>query len=529
MQNLFIENFRGIRQCTPIADVSSSGTISAVICSNVELKNTENGHNIGIFTAKGNKAVKDIGKTVVGQFESVQNGVSYWFVYAVDDEQGYIYQYETTKDELILLKDGLSVNNVCNGITIAQGYNDWFVFTDGIDDYLGICMSQPIESERVKELNATDAEGREIRGLGLEVQDGRLVTFCKNRVHWSAQNNIFDWGSSNPNIITGPAYQEFDRNITALVYYNNKLIVFTSDYSVYFRGNPGNVADFERGGASGGGCASFKSVIKFDNKLFYYDDKAKNVFAYYLLDSGQTRPSEGLANNVISYFQFVNERKINQIEMLSCIRGSKSEIWLKLPYENRNVILIYDYINGEWSERRAQDNIRAFALIKGGLYSASGGKVLKECTGTSFDGVYIPSEYKMNIINLRSDSNIKILKMPLVLTFDFDSENNFYIELIYNDNPEKSHIKHIVKSLKGYLIWAQSAEDENGGKWASDNNDEQGAMWVNSDKNIAMLNLDGVLPFKQLQIRIFTKDAAQEFAVKRIEFKRVRTKTKSLG
>lgn len=528
MQTLFIENFRGIRYCNPVVDVTSSGTVSAAKCSNVELKNTENSRNIALFTAKGNKAIKDVGKRVVGQFESMQNGTSYWFIYATDDEKGYLYLLDDNA-ELSLLDSSLAVGDNCNGITIAQGYNDWFVFTNGVDDYVAICMAQAVESDRIKRLGATDAEGREIRGLGLEAQDGRLVTFCQNRVHWSAQNNIFDWSSSNPNIITGPAYQEFDRDVTAVVYYNNKLIAFTADYSVYFRGNPGNAADFERGGASGGGCASFKSVIKFDNKLFYYDDKAKNVFAYYLLDSGQTRPSEGLANNVISYFQSIDERKINQTEMISYIHGNKSEIWLKLPYETRNAILIYDYLNGEWSERKAQDNIRALALVKNALYSAAGSKVLKEYVGTTFDGAFIPSEYKMNVINLRSDSNIKIPKMPMILTFDYNSENNFYIEFIYDDKPEKSRIKHIVKTLKGYLIWAKSATDEKGGKWALDADDANGGIWVSSDKNTAMFNLDGVLPFKQLQIKIFTKEPTQEFAIKRIEFKRVRAKTKSLG
>ena len=57
----------------------------------------------------------------------------------------------------------------------------------------------------------------------------------------------------------------------------------------------------------------------------------------------------------------------------------------------------------------------------------------------------------------------------------------------------------------------------------------EGGIWVSSDNNTAMFNLDGVLPFKQLQIKIFTKEPTQEFAIKRIEFKRVRAKTKSLG
>ena len=529
MGDLFIENFRGIRNLTPVADVVSSGTISAVTCQNVELRNTENSANIAIFTAKGKKKVKDVGKKVIGQFESVQGGVSYWFVYAIDATKGYLYSYDTVQDSLNLLNVDLSASEVCNGITLAQGYYDWFVFTNGIDDYVGVCMDQELEEDRVQFLNATDAEGRNIRGLGLEAYDGRLVTFSENRVHWSAQSDIFDWISSNPDVVTGPAYQEFDRDVTAIVYYNDKLIAFTKDYSVSFSGNPGNVSSFNRTGATGGGCPSFRSVIKFDNKLFYYDNVAKNVFAYYLLDSGQTRPTDALANNVLSYFDELDSERLNEIELISYVYGNKSEIWLKLPSAESNRILIYDYLNGEWTERKAQDDIRAFALIRGGLYSASGTKILKEYVSSTFDGVYIPSEYKMNVINLKSDSNIKVPKMPLILTLDYDCENDFYMEFIYDDMPDKSRTKHIVKLIKGYLIWSKSENDEEGGRWALDENDENGGIWVSSDKNTVMFNLDGVLHFKQLQIRIYTLESPEEFAIKRLELKRVRIKTKSLG
>ncbi len=529
MQDLFMQNFRGIRKVNPVVDVQSAGIISAVNCRNVELKYTENGDNVGIFTAKGNKAVKDIGKTVVGQFESVQGGVSYWFIYATDSTQGYIYRYNPLDDSLTLLKDGLSKANVCNGLTIAQGYYDWFVFTDGIDDYLGICMAQELEEDRVRFLNAIDAENRDIRGLGLEAYNGRLVTFCENRVHWSAQGNIFDWKSSNPDTITGSAYQEFDRNITAIIYYNDMLIAFTNEYSTYFKGNPGDATNFERGGASGGGCASFKSVIKFDNKLFYYDNVAKNVFAYYLLDSGQTRPTDGLANNVIDFFAGLYQDKLLEIEVISYVSGDRSEIWFKLPYLDENKILIYDYLKQEWIERKSQDDIKALAVVNGGLYSATGTKVLKEYLTTSFDGVYITAEYKMNVINLNSDSNLKVPKMPLIMTLDFDYDNDFFIEFIYDDRPDRSKIKHIVKLASGYLIWSKSENDEKGGFWALDADDPRGGVWVDTDKNNVMFNLAGLLNFKQLQIRVFTQDASQEFGIKRFELKRVKTKTKTIG
>lgn len=529
MQDLFIQNFRGIRKVNPIVDVVNQGIISAVSCKNVELNFTENGDNVGISTTLGNKSIIDFEKQVIGQFESVQSGVSYWFVYAVDSEQGYLYLYKPTEDTYELIRDGFTKTDVCNGITLNQGFYDWFVFTNGVDDMVAICLNHETESERVKNLEAIDAEGRNIRGLALEVDNGRLVTACENRVHWSKVADIFDWSSDTTEVVTNPAYQEFDRTVTAVVSYNNMLIAFTNEYSTYFKGNPGDALSFERGGASGGGCPSFKSVIKFDNKLFYYDDVAKNVFAYYLLDSGQTRPTEGLANNVADYFKEIYRPNIKQIELVSYIVGNKSEIWFKIPNFQKNTILIYDYLKAEWIERASQNDIRAISVIDGALYSASGTKILKEYLTSTFDGQMITSEYKMNVINVSSDSNLKVPKMPLIMTLDFDYDNDFFIEFIYDDRPERSKIKRVVKLNKSYLIWAKSYDDENGGFWAIDENDEKGGIWVDGDKNTVMFNLAGLLNFKQLQIRIFTSEDGQEFGIKRFELKRVKTKTKTIG
>ncbi len=529
MQDIFIQNFRGIRKVNPVADVQNQGIISAVKLKNVDLKYTENGNNIGIFTAKGNKAVADVGKTIIRQFESVQNGIYYWFVYAIDDEGGYLYNYKYNENTLELVKGGFTKTDVCNAITVSQGFYDWFVFTNGVDDYVGICLHHETASERVKELNAEDAEGRLIRGLGLDVYEGRLVTNSQNRVHWSRTADIFDWKTNTADVVTNPAYQEFDRTVTAVISYNNMLIAFTNEYSTYFKGNPGDAADFVRGGASGGGCPSFQSVIKFDNKLFYYDNMAKNVFAYYLLDSGQTRPTDGLADNVIDYFAGIYPQRINEIEIVSFVSGEKSEIWFKLPYFDENKILIFDYLKSEWLERQAEDDIRGLAVISGALYSASGSKILKEYLSVNFNEGFIPAEYKMSVINLGSDSNIKVAKMPVIFTLDFDYNNDFYVEFIYDDRPEKKKVKRIVKLAKGYLIWAKNKEDENGGYWAVDENDENGGIWVSEDKNTVMFNLFGMLPFKQLQMRIFTAENGQEFGIKRIEIKRVKAKTKTLG
>lgn len=525
--DLAVQNFRGIRKVNPTVDLNSQQIISAVTCRNVELQYTDKNNNVGIFTSAGNKVIATCPHKIIGQWESVQNRVTYHFIYAVDDKQGYIYLYNSTEDTFTEMKNGLTVTSVANAITMAVGFYDWFVFTNGVDDYVGICMDQKID--KVKNLNAQDAEGRNIRGLCLVAYDGRLATNSQNRIHWSKTSDIFTWNTSDPELTTAPAYQELDRDVTALAYYNDTLVAFTEDYSVAFKGNPGDAANFEKSGATGGGCASFKSTLKVDNKLLYFDYKARNVFAYYLIDTGQTRPTNGIADNVIEFFDEIDTTRINEIEIINFINGDRSEIWFKLPYLNKDKILIFDMLKSEWVEREAQSDIRALCILGNLLYSASGQSILQEYLTLNFNEEFIGAEYYANIINVGSDSNLKIPKMPLIITLDANKENDFFIDVKYDDNPDRIQTKRVVKTLKGYLIWAKDANDPNGGIWAEDKNDPNGLMWFDKDRNSVMFNLSGLRPFKQMQIKIYTSEKGQEFGIKRLEMKRIKTKTKTLG
>ena len=119
--------------------------------------------------------------------------------------------------------------------------------------------------------------------------------------------------------------------------------------------------------------------------------------------------------------------------------------------------------------------------------------------------------------------------MPLIITLDFDYDNDFYIEFIYNDRQDKSRIKRVIKIPKEYLIWAKNKDDEDGGFLSADLDDEQRGIWFPATKNNVMFTLFGVLPFTQLQIRIFPKASPQEFGIKLLALNRVQFKTKSIG
>lgn len=528
MVDIFIDKFKGIRAVNPIVDVVNTGSMSAVDCKNIGLKYSNNGNNVGIYTMKGNSLYASLaGKVIRGSWESVQAGVRLWFVYATDEENGYLYSLSPSSRVFTLVQDGLTKTDLCNGITVANGLYDWFVFTNGVDDYLGIRIEGGVVTKEW--LNATDAEERDIRGLCLKYYDGRLVTNSGNRVHWSKQADIFDWSTATPGVVTNPAYQEFDRAVTAIEYYNNYLIAFTDTYSVAFSGNPGDATNFSRTGAAGGGCASFNAEIKYDNKLYYYDHIAKNIFAYYLYDSGQQRPTDGLANEVFEFFNEIDGDKIGSVAMLGFSIGDKNEILINIPTKDEQKTLVLDYLKGEWLERDDQ-HINGFTIYDSTLYSMSENSIYEEYKSRQFSGSFRPAEYKMNIINLGSDTNLKIPKMPLTFTFDSSYNNNFYIDFRYDDDPKKVRTKHIVRKSTRSMMWAvDDTETDKTRMWAEDLEDDEHGYWSIDEKRNITYNLTGLLNFKQLQMRLYTTELGEEFGIKRIELKRVKIKTKTTG
>ncbi len=519
--NLKIEQFNGLRGQNAVADPLQSGQISASEMKNVELL-TQNAPPSGICSMKGRKEIAALpDQEIIGQWESVQLGVSYWIVYAVDGTKGYLYHFKPSTQTFDLIDDSLTPVRQANGLTMAQGFDDVFVFTNGVDDY--VCVNMTGEVSR---LNAVDAEQRPIRGLCLKTQNGRLITNSGNRVHWSRTGDIFDWNTDETDVVTNPAYQEFDRDITALETYGDALVVFTETHSVQFTGNPGDPESFARSGATGGGTASFQSVLKFDNKLFYYDPVAKNIFAYYLYDSGQMRPSDGLGNQVLNLWSQIDPNRLDEVALKGYVSGPYSEIWASLPLQSDDKILIFDYPRGEWVVRD-MGPVKALTVYQKEMFAAVGGSIVKERSGDSVLGDFVESSYTCHPIDLGSDSNLKVPKMPLILTFDDSASNNFSLEIMLDNDPKTKRVKRIEKSGDAFLIWA-TEDGSVGGEWAMD--DGTGGYYWNFDDALEQtFNLYGLLPFKQLRLRFFTEKPGDSFAIRRLELKRVKIKTKMLG
>lgn len=523
--DMTFSHFLGLRQMTPPPVVNpATGQISAYDLKNVELKNSTTIPSVGICSMSGRKKIAELeGKTLIDQFESTQLGVSYWIVYAVDETKGYLYHFKPTTNTFELIYEGLTPVHQANGITLTQGFDDVFVFTNGVDDYLSVNMTA---TTKCKFLNATDAEGRDIRGLCLKVQDGRLITNSGSRVHWSRTSDIYDWSSQETGVVTNPVYQEFDRDITAIETYGDALVVFTASYSVQFSGNPGDTTSFRRTDATGGGCAGYKAIVKFANKLFYYDAVAKDVFTYYLYDSGQTRPSDGFGSAMMKYWNIVDPTRLNELTITPVTGTDRSELWFSVPLMEKDIVLVYDSITSEWVVRDMGPAI-AWRVIDDVLYCANGSALYRENIGDTADGEFYQSMYACHTINLGSDSNTKIPKMPLILTLDDQYSNNFTIEIVLDEDPMKTKTIRVERKSDKFLIWANE-DGTVGGEWAEDDG-TGGYYWHYDDAFNKVQNVYKLVPFKQMRLKFYTEQSGDSFGILKMEMKRVKVKTKTIG
>ena len=173
-------------------------------------------------------------------------------------------------------------------------------------------------------------------------------------------------------------------------------------------------------------------------------------------------------------------------------------------------ILIFDYIHSEWIKRKSQ-KITTFSVVKDVFYSASANKLLLEYSGNSFDGDFIQSYYICSPLNLSVDNTMKILYVPPRVTLDVESNNNFMVQYTKNyDSLKQIKVKNISqKSIKNVFYWNKSY-------WDRDT--------VFKSRNTNSVKRLPTASFKTLEIKFYTNTSSQEFAIKNIEFSKIKVK-----
>lgn len=503
---LICNKFGGIRRknASFTADL-----ISASDLQNVELYNTGINGGVGIRTAKGNVTISSklpAGEKIINIFKSVQKKTNYFFVHSTSDTQGKIYLYDVLTDTLTLKKKGLTATRESCGVDFAQGYSDLFVFANGIE-FLTIEIGAKDTDGNLAEvvmIDKKDQVNKTVKGLAMAVRDGRVWLADGNILRYCVQANIYDWATSDIEVTTSAGYIEFTKDITAIFTYLTTLAVFFKDSSIQIKGT----YPFSQDEESPGGCAGYDALIFHDTDLFFFDNTKKGIFSFKQVINGEKTLGTNIGIEIQEELLNVDASKLNEIKTLSVVLSDRNEIWWLFPIsdENYSMILIYDYLKGEWLKRKSQ-KINCFNIIDGILYSgAENGKILQEYKSNTFDGEYIQHYYNCSPMNLGSNTTQKVLYFPPRVAFDLPYINNFFVKYVKNFNTFKTpKIKEIKAKFKNFLIWGV-------GIWGVN-------YWASKTTN-AMGKFPSVT-FKILEIQIYTANENQNFAIKNMEFSQI--------
>jgi hypothetical protein len=510
-QSFIYSNFKGIRTRN---GVNTGGQISAIVCQNVDFIPNTVGSDIQIKSTLGNVLVAQYPDfSLIKGFETEQDGIKHLLVYAENETKGILLEYNTIDEVFEVIQDDLLVTGQANGITMNDTAYDVFVFTNGKDYYSINFAITPITQVINPVYN-----GKQLTGLSLCEKDGALVIGSEEFaiVIGSRQGDIYDWDYAvTADDKIKPWYQPFGKSVTAVVPYIGGLLVFTADDSTMLKGNPADLATFERLDASIGGCMSFESWCYHDKYLFFYDDTQKNIYYYTQIDTGQKILGEPIAPEVQKYFD-----DVKRLQFTGYVGENRNEIWIL----SDKFKLIYDYFIGEWSERVCQD-ISSYYVYDNAVYSTTpDGKILKEKEGVDsckFDEVFYPAVYTMQTINLGSYSNMKEMEMQPLFTVSDDNDNEFVIDCLIDGKKTKSKkVQLIVK----------------GGIWGDDSDEitpecqfDVAVFGAGSDNITHQLKGKFVSNWYYLQFTIRTEELGQEFNILAMELKGITMETDTIG
>lgn len=511
---LVYERFKGIREYN---GVNSNGELSAIEANNVELVQSEIGSNVGIKSMKGNIVSYTLpeGYEIKGIWESIQDSISYKFIYAETNTKGSLF-YINIADIPEILVDNLTVTGECSALTMNSTAYDVFVFTNG-KEAKTVCFTSDVGyGDKVKTINATDYLGRNIHWLSMTAWNGFLVVASEYGVHSSHQNDIYTW-NENPQDTADAWYIDFNKKVTAVYGFTGGLYIFTEDDCTLLNTTPNDTANAVMTTASGVGCYSYSSIVKHDLYLFFYDNRQKNIYYLSATDTtGQIKPTGPVAKEIQSYFNHIDKFK-----MFSCIYSNRNEVWCII---NENII-IFDYAQDEWLTRQEQ-NIETVALIRNKVYTGGNlGKVYIENYNNDFNGEYYPSVFRSTYINYNSNSNLKKEKTPLLIVVNDDYVNDFYVQLTVNGKDKNP--KHVRVPSVGSAMWAIEDDPEH---IATEVEYWDSMAWVAENKySKKVIEVSTPQTWYTMGVKIFTKDKGQAFNIYSLEFKNLKIKTKTKG
>ena len=164
----------------------------------------------------------------------------------------------------------MTITGKSSATDVTQGWSDLWVFSNS-KEMLTIEIEKYNSEgnlDEITKMTPKDMDGRNVQGLGLVIFAGRLWVFNGQILWYSAQENIYDFTTSDAEIVTSAGYIEFVKKITAIYPYLGSLAVFHANSSCLIAQDEEDQS-FYKSFDSPGGCAGYNSLVFHGTQLYF--------------------------------------------------------------------------------------------------------------------------------------------------------------------------------------------------------------------------------------------------------------------
>lgn len=392
---------------------------------------------------------------------------------------------------------------------------------------------------RAKFTNSQDENiDKPIRGLAINAYQGRLWVGGNDSILYASELGLPQGWDIQGGALAFDTFYNDSSDFSCLGLWSQYLVIHKKERTFLLDGTNSDTSQWSVQPRSDETCDSQQSYVNANNCYYIYSKKTLGVYPLFKRTVFDTiYQADYISNKIKNSFDYVNQSTLDMVFPVFHPKKKYIMFYMSmLPYDKGSAsAYIYDMETKSWLLRRVPQYVTIAFRFDNDIYiGTDDGKVLKEFTGSTFDGKPINFYWRSPWLTFGDGTNYLTTKQ-FRLTTDEEYNNDFYVTVRTNGYSEQFEKRHIrIENPFSALVWDvgyQSADFTNpDGNYPYPENfneyltitdtywDED--CWVRSGHGIKRFPLQNQF-FTSLQIGFEGSDASNGLAIYGFELHRV--------
>lgn len=355
-----------------------------------------------------------------------------------------------------------------------------------------------------------------IRGTAIQFYNGRLWVGGENGVFYSQVGQYNKWDIKYDAGVIYSIYNDTSE-IKALGLYSDYMLIH-KEFNTYLLTCTGTAETIQVKPYSNVSCDSQQSWVVSNTKYYVYSRENMDIFPLSQRTIFSDRYlGDAITNKVRNVFQNLRDADLEKIFCVTLPRKRWMLFYMPMVDQlGSSYALIYDFQCKAFIVRKVPQIVTIAFNYQNEVYiGTEDGLVLKEFSGTSFNGEVINAYYKSPWFDWAGDYYQSFAEFAIDMASEYN--NNFYIRTYKDgDSPYEDRVIDDSSLITTGLIWDGDTHIENNDTmWDTD-------VWTSGNFNsIRMLLPNNV--FETFQLEIGTNTLGQAFAIYGYNFRRLET------